>query len=99
VCIFEQEDGEVLTPEIIARKLDIEHQRALYNIRALINAGILVRNKKHIELREGSMTRVIDELQEDANNIFASLRKIAVDVDEELGLRNRWVILLHSSRA
>ncbi|MBN1275295.1 hypothetical protein JXA12_03305 [Candidatus Woesearchaeota archaeon] len=84
-----QKGGEELTPEMIAKQLNIEHQRALYHIRSLIKAGILIRDKKHIELREGSMTRIIDELQEDANKIFASMRTIAGDVDEELGLENR----------
>lgn len=84
-----QKGDQELTPEMISQQLHIEHQRALYHIRALIKAGILIRNKKHIELREGSISRIIDELQEDANSIFASMRKIARDVDEHLGLENR----------
>ena len=78
-----------LTPELIARELNIAHQRALYHIRALIKAGVVVRVNKHIELREGSMTRVIDELQSDTDKIFSDMRKIAADVDETLGLENR----------
>jgi len=78
-----------ITSEAIAEELEIETQRVLYHLRSLINAGLLVRHKKHIFMRHGSMTGAILEMQRDANRIFDNLLCVANDIDDDLGLKNR----------
>ncbi len=79
-----------ITSETIAEELEIETQRVLYHLRSLIDAGLLIRQKRHIFMRQGSMTGAIFEMRRDADRIFENLLRVAKDIDEDLGLKNRY---------
>jgi len=75
--------------EHISEGLDLSVQRVNYHLRTLIHSGFLYREKKLIFLRQGSIKSAVEEMRKDANRIFDNLSRIAEEIDESLGFRNR----------
>ena len=73
----------------IASQLGIAVQRVNYHLRSLANRGFIYRKKKRIYLRQGSVKAAIEEIRKDANRIFDNLSRIAEEIDNSLGLKNR----------
>ena len=77
--------------EVLAKSLNIADQKVNYHLRTISNSGFIVRERKSICLREGSVKAAVEEMRLDANRIFDNISKIAEDIDKKLKLKNRYV--------
>ncbi|MFP4567638.1 MAG: winged helix-turn-helix transcriptional regulator [Candidatus Woesearchaeota archaeon] len=75
--------------ENISQDLDLSIQRVNYHLRTFIDAGFLLREKRLIFVRQGSVRSAIEEMRRDVNRIFDNLSKIGEEIDEALGFKNR----------
>ncbi len=73
----------------ISENLNISIQRTNYHLRSLIQTGLLTREKRRIEIRQGSVKAAIEEIRKDANRILDEVSAIAEEIDERLGLIRR----------
>jgi predicted transcriptional regulator len=78
-----------ISSELIAESLDAPSPRINHHIRNLIDSGFLYREKRILHIRGGSMKSAVEEIRKDANRIFDELEKIASEIDEAVGLKNR----------
>ena len=49
----------------------------------------MVRERKQILIRGGSLTEAVKEIRKDALRILDTIETIAEEIDEEIGLKNR----------
>jgi len=73
----------------LAEKCNLTRGAVNYHIRYLINSGIFVRRKRCIMLRSGNLRRTLEDIQRDVNFIFEEMKRIAKEIDKELGLEYR----------
>ncbi|RLE46017.1 ArsR family transcriptional regulator [Candidatus Woesearchaeota archaeon] len=76
--------------ELISKSLNLAVQRVNYHLRSLIDSGFLYREKRRIFIRQGSIKSAVEEIRKDANRIFDNLSLIAEQIDNALGLKNRF---------
>jgi len=79
----------VVSSEILAEQLDISIGRVNHHLRHLINMGLVLREKRRLQLRGGSMKSAVQELRKDTMRIFDEIELIAEDIDERVGIDNR----------
>ncbi len=75
--------------ECISDNLSLSVQRVNYHLKTLIDAGFLLREKRRLIIRHGSVKSAVEEMRKDANRIFDNLSLIAEEIDADLGLKNR----------
>ncbi|MFW6220381.1 MAG: ArsR family transcriptional regulator [Nanoarchaeota archaeon] len=78
-----------ISSELIAKKLNAPSPRINHHVRNLIDSGFLYREKRFLHIRGGTMKSAVEEIRKDANRIFDEIEKIAVEIDESVGLKNR----------
>lgn len=74
-----------ISSDEVAHRLNLTRGTAVHHLHHLIDAGIVTKEKEGYILREGSLENLIGEIQRDAETIFGELRKIAKDIDENIG--------------
>ena len=82
------ENKEVFS-EKLSENLELSQNLINHHLRSLINSGIVVRERKQILIRGGSLTEAVKEIRKDALRILDTIETIAEEIDEELGLKNR----------
>ncbi len=82
------EDERVFS-ESIARDVGITQGLVNHHLRNLINAGVLVREKKQISIKGGSLKQAIKEMRRKALNMLEDIEEMAEEIDNELGIENR----------
>ncbi len=75
--------------ETIASDLSLNQNLINHHLRNLISSGLIIREKKQIHIRGGSLKEAVREIRKDALRILSSIEEVAEDIDEELGLKNR----------
>ncbi|RMD57786.1 ArsR family transcriptional regulator [Candidatus Woesearchaeota archaeon] len=75
--------------EELARDLHTSPARVNYHVRSLMDSGFLVRERRRIFLRAGSMKAAVEEVRKDANRIFDDLALIAQEIDSAMGIKHR----------
>lgn len=76
----------LVSSESIARDLALEQSRVNHHFRNFIDSGILLREKRKVTLRGGSLTSAIKELQRDSEKMFERLLEVSRRIDEQLDL-------------
>lgn len=80
---FSKED--IVSTEEIANSLGVECARVNHHLRNLLNSGILVREKRKVVLRGGSLSSAIEEMRKDSERMFQEIEEIARSIDEKFG--------------
>lgn len=75
--------------ETIADNLELSQNLINHHLRNLISSGIVIRERKQILIRGGSLTEAVKEIRKDALRILDSIEAMAMEIDEEIGLKNR----------
>ena len=75
--------------ETIADNLKLGQNLINHHLRNLINSGLIIRERKQILIRGGSLKEAVKEIRKDALRILDSIELIAEEIDEELGIKNR----------
>ncbi len=74
---------------ILAEEMGEKRTSLVYHINKLIAMGILVRRGRNIELRASSFERTVNEIEEDVLWLLRTMKAIAREIDEALGLPRR----------
>ncbi|RME53494.1 MarR family transcriptional regulator [Candidatus Woesearchaeota archaeon] len=72
--------------EDVAQELGVAAQRVNYHVRYLIDAGLLVRERRRLFLRQGSLSAAVEEMQKDAERFFERMKEAAKHIDETFSL-------------
>lgn len=75
--------------DTIADNLELSQNLINHHLRNLINSGLIVRERKQILIRGGSLKEAVKEIRKDALRILDSIELMAEEIDEELGMKNR----------
>jgi predicted transcriptional regulator len=74
-----------LSSDEIAHKLNLTRGTAVHHLHKLMDAGVVIKEKDGYLLREGSMEQLVDKLEKDFNSILSDMKKIAREIDDNLG--------------
>ncbi len=77
---------DIVPTESIARGLKMESPAVNHHLRNLMDTGVIVREKRKVTLRGGSLTAAIEEMKRDSDKMFERILEIAKKIDEDLGL-------------
>jgi len=83
--------GEPKTSTEIAEELDLARGTILFHMKKFAKSGLIARapGRRYI-LRQPSLEETIEDMMRDSERIFEKMRKIASEIDEELGFEKRW---------
>jgi predicted transcriptional regulator len=77
---------ESMTSDEIADMLHLTRATVIHHLHKLMESGIVLHEGKRYRLRVNNLSQLIDELEKDIKRTCDDLKKIAADIDEELGL-------------
>jgi len=77
--------NEPLSSDTIAERLHLTRGTVVHHLTKLMNAGIVMRERKGYLLRENSLQDVIKDIQRDMEGMFSELQEVAREIDEKLG--------------
>lgn len=74
-----------LSSDEIAHKLNLTRGTAVHHLHKLINSGVAIKEKEGYLLREGSMESLMANLEKDFGAVLSDMRRIAREIDDNLG--------------
>lgn len=75
--------NEIVSTEMIAKSLNLEPPRINHHLRNLMESGIIFREKRKVALTGGSLSRAIEEMKRDSDNMFEKILEISKKIDKE----------------
>ena len=81
--------GNGLTSEELSRKVEPTIGSVIYHLKKLMKAGLVVKLESAYELRMKSLVATIEEIQRDVSTTLADIKKVALDIDNKVGLNHR----------
>ncbi|MBI2663737.1 helix-turn-helix transcriptional regulator [Candidatus Woesearchaeota archaeon] len=82
-------NGSSLTSEELARVVKPTVGSVIYHLKRLMKAGLIVKIDSGYELRMHSLLATINEVEREVLNALEFIKKIAGDVDDQVGLNHR----------
>lgn len=79
-------EDNLIPTEKLAKSLNIEPPTINHHIRNFMESGIVLREKRKIALRGGSLSAAIEELKQDSERMFNKLLEVSKKIDEALDL-------------
>ncbi len=61
----------------------------IYHLKRLVKAGLVVKLDGKYELKMNSLLTTIEEIKKDIENTLEDIKKVAVDIDNKIGLEHR----------
>jgi predicted transcriptional regulator len=84
-------EGEPRTSTEIAEELDLTRGAVLFHMKKFSRSGLVSRGEgRRYVLREPSLEETISNMMRDSERIFERMRKIAAEIDREMGFEKRW---------
>lgn len=81
--------GEGLTSEDLTRFVEPTIGSVIYHLKKLMRAGLVVKLNSTYELRMRSFLKTIEEIEREISMTLADVKKIAEDIDNQIGLERR----------
>lgn len=78
--------NNALTSDEIALRTNLSRGTAVFHLHKLIEAGLVVSEQGRYFLRAGNLEAVMDEIQKDVNRTVDDLKRIAFEIDRNMGL-------------
>ncbi len=82
-------EHEKVFSEEIAKDLGLKQGLVNHHLRNLIDSGIIIRKKKQIFIKGGSLKEAVIEMRRDVLSTFEDIEKMAGEIDNEIGIHNR----------
>jgi predicted transcriptional regulator len=89
VLVKSSKEGKGLTSEELTEYVEPTIGSVIYHLKKLIRAGLVVKLGSVYELRMNSLKRTIEEIEKEVTIAISDIKKIATDVDQEIGLEYR----------
>ncbi|MFH1750610.1 MAG: hypothetical protein ABH863_02940 [Candidatus Micrarchaeota archaeon] len=70
----------------ISRKMRVTRGGAVYHLNKLMATGLIVRKGRDYVLRGENLSDSVEEVEEDVRRVFKSIRRMALEIDRELGM-------------
>ena len=80
------EKNRCLTSTQLAEMVGMSRGSVINHLNNLLRAGLIERDGRYYLPRSKSVFRIIEELEEDLDRIFSSMKKTAKDLDKKFGL-------------
>lgn len=77
---------QAISSDELAYKLKLSRGTVVHHLNKLLEAGIIVVERNRYVLRVQNLEYLVDELRKDLKRTMDSLKEIAREIDEELGL-------------
>lgn len=87
--IIAAKEGKGLTSEELTEHVEPTIGSVIYHLKKLMKAGLVVKLKSHYELRMNNFQKTIEEVEKEIVNTLEDIKKIARDVDLDVGLSHR----------
>ncbi|MFH0971087.1 MAG: hypothetical protein V1835_00820 [Candidatus Micrarchaeota archaeon] len=71
---------------IISKKMQLTRGGTVYHLNKLMESGLIVRRGREYELRGQNLEETIDEMEDDMRRMFKMVKRMAAEIDEELGI-------------
>jgi predicted transcriptional regulator len=75
-----------LSSDELAYKLGLTRGTVVHHLNKLIEAGLIIEKKNRYYLRVSNLTHLINEVERDIDNTLNELKRIARELDDQLGL-------------
>jgi len=82
-------DGSGLTSEELTEFVEPTIGSVHYHLKKLMRAGLVVKLGSAYELRMNSLRKTIEEIERDIHRTLADIKRIAGDIDNQVGLEHR----------
>jgi predicted transcriptional regulator len=83
--------GKPKTSTEIADELDLARGTVLFHMKKFYDAGLVEQaSGRRYVLRESSLEETIEEMMRDSERIFEKMRRIASEIDKDMGFEKRW---------
>ncbi len=82
-------EGKGLTSEELTQYVEPTIGSVIYHLKKLMKAGLVVKLNSTYELRMNSFLKTIDEIEKEIINTLGDIKKIAKDIDANVGLEHR----------
>ena len=82
-------EGKGLSSDELAAKIGLTRGTIVHHLNKMIKGGLVIYHEGQYKLRGRSLRSTLGEIERDINRVFENLYKVAVSIDETLGLPNR----------
>jgi len=82
------EEGRPITSAEIVQKISMSRGAVVNHLNNLIRSGLIVKNGRYYQSRSKSVYRLIEEIEDDIDRIFLRMKKVAQELDEQLGIES-----------
>lgn len=83
------EEGRKLTSSDLAELSGLSRGAVTNHLNNLVLAGLITKQGRFYSARSRSIYRILEEMEQDLLRIFSELKKNAIEIDEELGIKIR----------
>jgi len=84
-------NNEPVSSTILAGDLKLSRGTVLFHLQKFSQAGLITRVKgRKYTLRKTNLEETIEAMMKDIEGMFERIRKVASEIDKELGLDGRW---------
>jgi len=78
-----------LSSDDVAHRLKISRGTAVHHIKKYVRSGLVIKSDDGYELRMQSVGETLDEMERDMIHAMKMMRRIAKEIDEEMGLTEK----------
>jgi len=89
VIVLATAQGKELSSDEISELTGVTRGAVVHHLRQYLDAGLIIERKRRYSLRKRSIEKTIEEVQADMIRVLDDIKKIAIEVDKELGLKER----------
>lgn len=75
-----------ISSDELANKLSLSRGTVIHHINNLIEKGLVISERKRYMLRVEKLSTLVNELERDTQRIFEDMKRIAKDIDRQLGM-------------
>ena len=87
--IMSAKEGRGLTSEELTEYVEPTIGSVIYHLKKLMKAGLVVKLNSTYELRMNNFQNTIEEVEREIVNTMDDIKKIAADIDRDVGLAHR----------
>ena len=82
--------GGIIRSISISKKMRVTRGGAVYHLNKLMASGLIVRRGRDYELRGQNLSDTVEEMEQDMRRFFRQIRRMADEIDSELGMKNEF---------
>ncbi len=84
-------EGCTISVNEIAQRVGMTRTGIVHHLNIMRNAGLVINQGTHYELRMRSLQKTVDEIRLDIERVIQTIRDVATDIDKRLNLPVRYI--------